>query len=570
MKKTIEETCPEVLKLWDYEKNTIDPNELSPSSNEKVYWKCINNKHKSYLMAVREKIRNPKSCLYCNGRAVLEGFNDLATVSPEVLKEWDYEKNIIKPTEISYGSNKKVWWKCKKGHTYLMSIHKKAREKQGCPIEAGKIVNSFNSLQSIYPEIAKTFHPTLNKEITPDKIAKKSSKEYFWIGEECGHTYKKSVKERVKGFTCPYCTKGNTKLLTGFNDLLTKFTKIAKEWDYEKNKDLDPSKFLAKSSKSVFWKCKKGHSWKATIKNRTGLNSNCPHCAMNRISQMEKDLVFFIKDILPEKEIIENSRKIIPPFELDIYIPDKKIAIEFNDLYWHSENAGKDKNYHINKMNKCKEKGIRLIQIWEDDWINKNILVKTMIKHKLNVSQEDRIYARKTTLDNNLKNENVKNFLNCNHLQGFKKGCKHIGLVNKNNEDIVAVISYQFRNGQLYLERFATNGIVIGGFTKLLKCLKKIARENNIKEIVTFADYEISNGDLYINNGFIFMGNTEPGYYYIVNNKRKHRFNYRKEKFKKDKNLLFEEGLTEKELAQLNGFFKVYNSGNAKFIMFLN
>ena len=98
----------------------------------KFYWKCKNGH--SYISSVGNRIKGT-GCPYCAGQKVLEGYNDLATTNPELLKEWDYEKNIIKPTEISSGSGISVWWKCKNGHSWKSIIVNRTKNgKRGCPI----------------------------------------------------------------------------------------------------------------------------------------------------------------------------------------------------------------------------------------------------------------------------------------------------------------------------------------------------------------------------------------------------------------------------------------------------
>ena len=119
---------------------------------------------------------------------------------------------------------------------------------------------------------------------------------------------------------------------------------------------------------------------------------------MSLTSKAEKEVAEYVISLLGEDAVETSNRFIINPYELDIYIPELSIAIEFNGIYWHTESQGKDKRYHYNKWEKCKDKGIQLITIWEDEWRDKQDIVKSMLAHKLGVSQDRKVYARNTTI----------------------------------------------------------------------------------------------------------------------------------------------------------------------------
>jgi len=270
---------------------------------------------------------------------------------------------------------------------------------------------------------------------------------------------------------------------------------------------------------------------------------------------------------MDEKDIITNTRKLIPPFELDLYIPEKEIAIEFNGLYWHSEKAGTKRNYHYDKWKQCQEKGIQLITIWEDDWRTKKELVKQMLSHKIGFSQQEKIYARKTLIKNVSKKE-ADDFLNNNHIQGSVDGSTRLGLYTKDTDELIAVMLFKKRNEtEAELVRYATSKIVIGGFTKLLKHFENTNTE--IEKITTFADHTVSNGKLYENHGFTKDKILKPDYSYVVKNSRVHKFNYRLKRFRNDPELKWEEGLSERELAQLNNIYRIYDCGKTKYVKIL-
>lgn len=253
---------------------------------------------------------------------------------------------------------------------------------------------------------------------------------------------------------------------------------------------------------------------------------------------------------------LERSNRKLISKELDIYVPSARVAVEFNGLYWHSEKF-KPKNYHYEKFAKCQDAGIRLIQVWEDDWLYRKDIVKSMLLNKLGFGAGDTIYARDCSL---VEGGDLRNFFNENHIQGYAGHSKSISLVNSG----LVVASALFRKNQngWLLSRYATSCNVPGGFSK---CLTNF-RKRNDGPVVTFADLCISDGSLYVNNGFKLDKILPPDYSYLVGNQRVHKFSYRKSRFARDENLLFDENATERELAVSNGLLRVYDAGKLRFI----
>lgn len=283
---------------------------------------------------------------------------------------------------------------------------------------------------------------------------------------------------------------------------------------------------------------------------------------INSYSLLESDLADFIESHIP---IERSNRTLIAPLELDIYIPSKNIAIEFNGLYWHSEKF-KSKNYHYDKYLACKNQGVQLIQIWEDDWNYKKDIVKLSILTKLNLSNIKSIYARKTDVNMKVKPIDAKLFYEQNHIQGFSPATHHIGLMY--NNELVALASFKdqgtMADVRWDLVRFATSVRVPGGFSKILSHFKNY-RKGDIK---SFADLTISNGSLYETNGFSLNKILDPDYSYLDKacKKRVHKFNYRKEKFAHDTSLIYDATMTETELAELNGLTRIYDAGKIRYV----
>lgn len=365
---------PDMLKEWDYEKNEkvgIKPDAITKGSQKNIWWKC--NKGHSYSRTITDRFRN-MNCPYCSNRKVLKGFNDLVTTNPELLKEWNYDKNNalgISPESITNGGKNKVWWKCDKGHEWDSIIRSRIKG-SGCPYCANKkILKGYNDLATTNPELLNYWYFKENDKlgITPYNISHGSHKKVWWIcPNKKEHIFEASINNRIKGADCPYCS--NRKILEGFNDFETLHPKLMKEWNYEKNDKLgiNPKEFIHDANKIVWWKCDKGHQWKAPIKNRIkkiGLYAKCPFCSnFLKISFPEKLIFFYIKKYF--EDALDNYRpKWMENKELDIYIPSIKTAIEYDGSYYH-----KDKNRDILKDQLCQKNNIILIRIREKNTPN--------------------------------------------------------------------------------------------------------------------------------------------------------------------------------------------------------
>ena len=260
---------------------------------------------------------------------------------------------------------------------------------------------------------------------------------------------------------------------------------------------------------------------------------NCPKCFPRNkgYSKGEKELVEFVKSL--ELEFVENDRNKIKPYELDIYIPSKRIAIEFDGLYWHSEKNIKDKNYHLNKTELCEKQNIQLIHIFEDEWVLKQEIVKSRIKQILGINNSERIHARKCQIkeiSHKIKNE----FLDKFHIQGSDRSRIKLGAFYQ--DELISVMTFShgsISKGSKYqenvweLNRFCSNSNyhIPGIASKLLTHFK---RNYEWKEIFSYADRRWSDGNVYRRIGFKLDSITKPNYWYLDNFNRIHRFSLRK------------------------------------------
>jgi hypothetical protein len=304
-----------------------------------------------------------------------------------------------------------------------------------------------------------------------------------------------------------------------------------------------------------------GHTFKIQIYNASRRSVNgliiCTECNPINLSQSgsEINLVNWLSQYI---ELETKNRSQIHPFELDIFIPDKKIALEYNGLYWHSE-IYKDKKYHLNKLLKCNEAGIDLIQIWEDDWIDKQDIVKSIILSRLGLINE-KIGARKCKIEF-IENRNLVNdFFDKNHIQGKTNFKYAVGLFY--NGELVSCMLFNKPRKEFELVRFANkiNIIVNGAASKLFKFFLE---HHQIEEIVSFADRATFNGNLYKELGFEFVWRTEPNWWWLVNGKRIHRFTYNKQKLIK---MGGDPNKTEVEIMMEMGHSRIFGCGQDKYV----
>jgi len=281
--------------------------------------------------------------------------------------------------------------------------------------------------------------------------------------------------------------------------------------------------------------------------------NNCPKCSNVGVSLQEQELQEWVSQYI---EIETNNRSLIYPYELDIIIPSKKIAIEYNGLYWHSESAGKDQKYHLNKYNLCKEKGYRLIQIWENEWLLKKDIVKSILSSIIGI-YERKIHGRKCEI-RDVSSRDARIFYDSSHIQGFKGG-KHKGLYY--NNELVSLMTIDNTNE---LQRFAnkTNTQVYGAFSKLLKSFEING------DLTTFSDLRYFTGDVYRNNGFEQVYTTKPNFYYFKGHDLQLHSRISFQKYKLQQKLeSYDPDLTAYQNMLNNDYHRIWDCGNMKFVM---
>lgn len=536
--------------------NTLSPPKWSPSNSkelttfnegtaQKGIWIC--DKGHEWKAEIRKVLQRGSNCPYCQNKTLLKGFNSIQ--DHKILSKLYSARNVLPANENLYASTKRFLWECNKcGYEWEQSSFLMSKKKNFCPACSGIKHTKDNSIQVVTPQMIKWL------KTDTDKTLYFNSRKKITFKCERGHEFNDVPYRFQKRLECPVCN--NKKIVKGFNDIGVMFPTLGVEWD-----DPNPiEKFLHYSRYRANWKCTKcSHSWNTFIYSRTITKSGCPKCSFGNKSKSELEAYDYVKSILPDQEVRSRVRNIVKGYELDIYVPSLKIAIEYNGLYFHS-NKFRPKEYHYLKYKACKKAGITLFQIWEDDWLRKNELIKETIAHKLLVSDTPSVMARKTKTKH-INASEAKVFLNSHHIQGYSTGAFNLALTFQG--EIVAVAVFKKRESSVFeLTRYATSVRIPGGFTKLLNFFIKEAPE--CKTLITFSDNAISDGALYQKNGFHVDRILKEDYMYIRAGGRKHKFSYRKKRFKKDPNLLWDEKLTENELAELNGILKIYDAGKIR------
>lgn len=312
----------------------------------------------------------------------------------------------------------------------------------------------------------------------------------------------------------------------------------------------------------------KSHSSSYNFLRRFGFEPNI----VSGFSNQEKQLFSFVQSL--ETTAIGNTKKFISPYELDVVVEQKKLAIEYNGLYWHSFNrkeTTEERNYHLQKTEMCEKLGFTLLHFFEHEWLLKQNIIKSMIANKMH-AQDTCLNARDCTIVE-LDSKTYKSFCEKNHIQGYCQAKVKLGLLHRKMNDIVSVMSFSKPRFQLEKEnaseivRFATilNTRVRGAFNKLLTHFEK---SYDVKSILSFGNRRWcnANDNVYSKCGFTLEHVTGPNYFYYLNsNNILSRHQCQKSKLSKMLPLYSSE-LSESELMFMNGYRRVWDCGSLKYV----
>lgn len=315
--------------------------------------------------------------------------------------------------------------------------------------------------------------------------------------------------------------------------------------------------------KELLWECVQCK--REFLSNVFGKLPKCPVCFPSGNtggpSAVELEVLAEIRRIY-SGTIITNDRTIIPPKEIDIYIPEFQLAIELNGIYWHSSDR-KDSQYHYNKFLECEKRGISLLMITDYEWQHNRAIIVNMIRHRLH--QSPNYPARKCTVIP-VSAQQANAFLSQHHMHGYSRASAHLGLYGQ-DQQLLAVLSYmkksRFENTCNLIE------IVRLGFANrstgaLGKFIKYITREYPACNIVSYADLRYGAGKVYLKNGFELSHTTKPGYWYLFKNQVYHRLSWTKRKLIQ---MGFDPAETETAIMKRLGAIRFFDCGHRCYIL---
>ena len=576
-------THPDVAALFVDQSMTT---QVAAQSSKKFEFRC---KQGHIWTAPLSRLTNQGSrCPYCSGRKSIVGENDLATTHPDIAAQ------LVDPslaTQLKAGSNKKVAWQCPNNphHTWSAQVHHRVHKRTNCPYCAGRTITpSVNDLATTHPGLAAQM-------VRPEEAtttSKGSNDPFEWqCQNNPDHTWLATPTNRVKGAGCPICV--NKQIRPGDNDLATTHPELAARL-------YDPTDALTVSAGTgikLRWRCDvdPDHVWLTEPARLLSPNPpGCSQCYRHRRSAPEQDIVEFLYQIDPNMVIITSDTTILDNRrELDIVLPEHALAIEFNGVWWHCENNLRDKHYHRNKTLDAADAGYRLIHVWEDDWSDNRELVLRHIAHHIgmtspvlcdiidNLDPKAVSHAPARTLDltTDISGAQARAFWQANHLQG-PVGCnRYFGLVDADG-DIRALLGIGAKNhgsrakttpGIWDVQRYATCGVVAGGFTRLLHFAERtLANEGTpVTCWTSYSNDDSSQGGMYRAAGFSANHHQPPAYFYVGNLttwRRAHRSNWMRHRFEQDPDLIYEPGWTERQAAQANGLHRIYDAGKTRWI----
>lgn len=556
-------TDPVLVKSkWDTAANEnigLTPSGVSRGSTKKAWWLCPEGH--SWFAVISSVVRG-HGCSYCSGKKVLPGFNDLMTTDPDVVDHyWDYAVNSgqgILPTMYTKGSGKVANWKCPDcGYTWDSRIIDVVRGYRCSPCGNAKIVPGINDIFTKRPDLLPKYRNDLCPEADVTKIGTGNSSDLLWWDCEEGHPYQQTAADICRGVGCGVCR--GLQVHVGFNDFATRYPKEASRWNYILNGDLKPEDVSYGAGIYAWFTCDNGHDTYKYLPDT--YRFGCRSCSSGT-SKPEAEVREYIQGLIPTEEVIPNDRSIVSPKEIDIYIPSRSLAVEFNGVFTHSDYYKSREGVDARKAKSIRERGVKFHAVWEDDWRDRQEIVKSQLRRKLGI-QDGKVFARKRII-REVGTDEARLFLDRYHIQGFPGSSRYVALVDTENiVDSLAAFTF-YRSGEVVLDRYASRITVLGGLPKIVSYLEKTYVYDHL---VTFADLQESDGDLYRTTGWDLDQELPPDYKYLVGGRyREDKRKYRVENFRNNPTLKYEEGATEAQLAAMNKLTRVYDYGKLRFV----
>lgn len=529
---TLAEACPDLAsELADH---TL-ADRLTTGSHARVEWVCPHDPRHRWTAEVASRVRGA-GCPFCAGQRALTGVDDLATLRPDVAGLLADPRDA---SGVTVGSGRVLRWRCPDcGHVWRAPVKNVVRSRDagrtGCPACAGRTGRTRRGL------VADERPDLVAEAVDPhdlDGVTSGSGKVVRW---RCTRhtrpvTYEMSVRNRVRGEGCPVCAG-------------------------------------------------------------TPSRAHRPSCTTGMAGQDRSDvgaheLADAVRTLVgPDVEVLANDRQLLSGRELDVVVPSRHVAVEYEGLWFHSEAMQRDTASHLDKVRACAALGYRLVLVWEDDWRRRRDVVVAMLAHKLhalgrlavacpgiNPKVCGHVYARSLDV-RRVSGHDAAAFLEANHVQGAVTATLHLALVDHDG-DIRALLSARSphaqsrtrrADGTWELVRFATCGEVPGAASRLLAHATALLRPQGLARWVSFSANDVSDGGLYERLGFRRDGDVRPDYRYfghLTGDVRRPKESFQLRRFRDDPALVWEDGWTEARAARENGLSRVWDAGKVRWVL---
>ena len=552
-KKTLEELANDIKKVWG-DKYTIAPNSVYVDTNTPMEFIC---KEHGLFRQRPHSLLAGYGCQKCgkhgsgrNGRLTKEEFIERAKKIHG--DKYDYSK-------VNYiNASTKVCIICPEHGEFWQTAGEHFRG-SGCPkCKSEHLSEVFKMSKEEFIERAKKIH---NNKYDYSKVEYVNCDTPVNIICPNHGEFKATPYNHLRGQRCPVCTNEDKSVRMA--DTKEEFIEKAKKIHGDKY-DYSNVEYKNNRTKVKIICPKHGEFMQKPTDHLRG--HGCPTCGCN-ISKVENEIYEMVKSYCPDA--VHNDKTVIEPLELDIYVPSLRIGIEYNGLRWHSEEFNKDRHYHVDKLEKCNENGIRLIQIFEDEWLENKELIKEKILYILGLERDKpKIFARKCKIKE-VDKETAKIFLKKNHIQGFSPSTVYIGCFY--NDELIGVMTFlREKEGYWNLSRFASSNDYIcegvGG-----KIFKYFVKTYDPVEIKSFADRRWTldkDNNLYVKLGFTLVETLKPDYRYVYREvyglKRVHKFNFRIHILNRKYGLPLT--MTERQMTAALGAYRIWDCGLFKFV----
>lgn len=400
---TVDVTDPKDVADWDYESNDpLTPADVTRSYARKVWWICSSCGYR-YKESVSIHIHKFEKCPCCSNYKVVAGKNDLATLRPDLAAEWDHEANgDLTPSDVTAVSNTMVHWVCSRcGEKWIATPGSRNGDTESytscrvCRNHKTKV--GWNDLATTNPELIEEWDREANdlEGWKPTEVRANQPIKAHWICKKCGYKWPAAISNRAGGGTgCPVCGMETLREKlrrrnVDMNNVGANSDLLSGLWS-DKN-ELSPYDVSMGSSQLIWWKSEDcGHEWQATP-HQMAKRPLCPTCYPAGRSAGEIELFSFVKSVCKRygvDEIISNDRSLLSHvmspdgrehvYELDVYVPDLKLAFEYNGDYWHSDESivqskpmfSSAEEYHELKETACAERCVQLFFVWEHEWLD--------------------------------------------------------------------------------------------------------------------------------------------------------------------------------------------------------